>query len=126
VTSDFLYLRLHGESELYASGYTEDALDRWADRIRRWAQGEEPEDAHCIAPDHAQACAARDVYCYFDNDAKVRAPFDAQRLMQKLGLSLAQEDELARSTRAPVSLVKGNRRDAKARRAAKERGQTQQ
>jgi uncharacterized protein YecE (DUF72 family) len=36
--------------------------------------------------------ASRDVYCYFDNDAKVRAPFDAQRLMQKLGLSATQQD----------------------------------
>lgn len=33
VTSDFMYLRLHGDKELYASGYTEEALDRWASRI---------------------------------------------------------------------------------------------
>ena len=28
----------------------------------------------------------RDLFCYFDNDVKVRAPFDADRLMQKLAL----------------------------------------
>ena len=28
----------------------------------------------------------RDVFCYFDNDTKVRAPFDADRLMKRLGL----------------------------------------
>jgi uncharacterized protein YecE (DUF72 family) len=87
VTSDFLYLRLHGESELYTSGYTEEALDRWADRIRRRADGEEPGDARRISPLPSRLRASRDVYCYFDNDAKVRAPFDAQRLMRKLGRS---------------------------------------
>jgi uncharacterized protein YecE (DUF72 family) len=66
VTSDFMYLRLHGDKELYASGYTDAALDRWAERIRRWSD--------------------RDVFCYFDNDVKVRAPFDADRLRQKLGV----------------------------------------
>jgi uncharacterized protein YecE (DUF72 family) len=92
VTSEFLYLRLHGESELYASGYTEEALDRWAGRIRRWADGGEPDDARRISPSPARPRASRDVYCYFDNDAKVRAPFDAQRLMHKLGLAVASGD----------------------------------
>jgi uncharacterized protein YecE (DUF72 family) len=92
VTSEFLYLRLHGESELYASGYTEEALDRWAGRIRRWADGGEPGDARRISPTPARSRSSRDVYCYFDNDAKVRAPFDAQRLMQKLGLAVASVD----------------------------------
>ena len=27
VTSDFVYVRLHGDKELYASGYTDEALD---------------------------------------------------------------------------------------------------
>jgi hypothetical protein len=58
VTSDFLYLRLHGESELYTSGYTEEALDRWADRIRRRADGEEPGDARRIRR-CPRACAPR-------------------------------------------------------------------
>ena len=28
----------------------------------------------------------RDIYCYFDNDAKVHAPFDAERLAARLGV----------------------------------------
>jgi len=92
VTADFLYLRLHGEEELYASGYTEEALLRWADRIAAWSAGAEPPDARRIAADApAPAAASRDVYCYFDNDVKVRAPFDARRLIELLGL----EDGLA-------------------------------
>jgi uncharacterized protein YecE (DUF72 family) len=68
VTADFVYVRLHGDTELYVSGYSDDALDRWAARINEWSS------------------AGRDVYCYFDNDAKVHAPFDAMRLAGKLGM----------------------------------------
>lgn len=85
VTSDFLYLRLHGDKELYASGYSDAALERWATRIRAWAAGKEPDDARRIASESAPV-ASRDVYCYFDNDIKVKAPFDARRLIDKLGL----------------------------------------
>ncbi len=88
VTADFLYLRLHGDVELYASGYTAAALERWAARIRCWAGGSEPFDAHRVGPAAARK-TARDVFCYFDNDAKVRAPFDAQCLMEMLGLPAA-------------------------------------
>lgn len=38
VTSDFVYVRLHGDKELYVSGYTEAALDEWAHKIRGWAR----------------------------------------------------------------------------------------
>jgi len=88
VTADFVYVRLHGEHELYASGYEDDSLERWARRIRAWSEGSQPEDARLVSP-HAPAPArtgGRDVYCYFDNDIKVRAPFDAKRLMEMLGL----------------------------------------
>lgn len=87
VTSDFMYLRLHGEKELYASGYTEDALDRWAVRIRAWSKGLVPVDGKHISNTPAPKRASRDIYCYFDNDIKVKAPFDARRLIEKLGLA---------------------------------------
>jgi uncharacterized protein YecE (DUF72 family) len=86
VTSDFMYLRLHGDKELYASGYTSEALDRWAERIRAWSTGSEPEDAARISDTSPPKRASRDIYCYFDNDVKVRAPFDARQLIEKLGL----------------------------------------
>jgi uncharacterized protein YecE (DUF72 family) len=89
VTADFVYLRLHGDTELYASGYSDAALERWAHRIRSWSEGCEPDDALCISRKRARACRRRDVYCYFDNDAKVKAPFDAASLACKLGMPLA-------------------------------------
>jgi uncharacterized protein YecE (DUF72 family) len=86
VTADFMYLRLHGDKEIYASGYTDEALDRWAARIRAWSAGSEPPDARKIADLPPPARKSRDVYCYFDNDMKVKAPFDAKRLMERLCL----------------------------------------
>jgi len=80
VTADFLYLRLHGDKKLYVSGYTRASLDSWAARIRSWAAGREPADARRIAPELRAPRRKRDVYCYFDNDVKVKAPRDAQRL----------------------------------------------
>ena len=91
VTADFMYLRLHGDKELYASGYTDAALERWSERIRAWEQGREPRDARRV-DDAAGRARSRDVYCYFDNDVKVRAPFDADRLMQKLGVQRSSRD----------------------------------
>jgi uncharacterized protein YecE (DUF72 family) len=66
VTADFVYVRLHGSRELYVSGYTDAELDAWAHRIARWRS------------------IGRDVYVYFDNDAKVHAPFDALRLRERV------------------------------------------
>ena len=64
-TSDFMYVRLHGDTELYASGYTDEALDRWSAKCLDWAQ-------------------RGDVYVYFDNDAKGHAPYDAERLLERV------------------------------------------
>jgi uncharacterized protein YecE (DUF72 family) len=80
VTADFMYLRLHGDKELYASGYSDEALARWAARIEAWTSGGQPPDAHLISRKAAPRRASRDLYCYFDNDIKVHAPFDARRL----------------------------------------------
>ena len=65
-TSDFRYVRLHGHTELYASGYASASLDRWADKLRGWQAGGE------------------DCYVYFDNDARGRAPHDAVALLDRL------------------------------------------
>ena len=95
VTADFMYLRLHGDAELYVSGYTDAALERWAERIRAWAAGGEPNDARRISVQPASKRRSRDIYCYFDNDVKVRAPVDAHTLMRKLGLPVPLEAAVA-------------------------------
>jgi uncharacterized protein YecE (DUF72 family) len=80
LTADFVYCRLHGSEVLYTSGYDDEALDRWAARVAAWARGEEPRDAERVIDAPGPCRATRDVFVYFDNDAKVRAPFDARGL----------------------------------------------
>lgn len=80
VTSDFVYCRLHGSQELYVSGYDDDALAVWARRVDAWANGREPRGGQRVGS--APTRAPRDVYVYFDNDAKVRAPADAEQLQR--------------------------------------------
>ncbi|WP_028642256.1 DUF72 domain-containing protein [Nocardioides sp. URHA0020] len=65
VTSDLAYVRLHGDQELYTSGYSDAALGAWAERIAQWSR-------------------TADVVVYFDNDAKGFAPHDAMRLIERL------------------------------------------
>jgi uncharacterized protein YecE (DUF72 family) len=87
VTADFIYIRLHGDVELYRSAYMEGALERWAARIRCWSQGTEPADARRIVDKAAPLRRSRDMFCYFDNTDKVEAPANARRLMEKLGVA---------------------------------------
>lgn len=82
-TGDFIYCRLHGAEELYASGYDDEALDQWAARIRAWREGRAPPHSDRLEPRPARD-RPRDVYVYFDNDIKVRAPFDAKRLRERI------------------------------------------
>ncbi len=84
VTAGFVYLRLHGATELYRSRYDDEALARWASRIAAWRDGGEPEDA-VRAGTAAAKRASRDVFCYFDNTDKVHAPRNAARLAELLG-----------------------------------------
>jgi len=84
LTSDFMYCRLHGSEALYASGYDDASLDQWTTRVAAWARGNEPEDADCVIKEKGPKRPARDVFVYFDNDAKVRAPFDAKSLTAKI------------------------------------------
>jgi uncharacterized protein YecE (DUF72 family) len=89
VTADFVYCRLHGSEKIYVSGYDEPAIDAWAQRIITWSRGGKVDDGAKAHPEAGPQQAARDVFVYFDNDAKVRAPFDAMSLRKRLAEVLA-------------------------------------
>jgi uncharacterized protein YecE (DUF72 family) len=65
-TADFVYVRMHGEDKKYAKGYTPDALKKWAKKAKDWAK------------------EGKDVYVYFNTDAKQYSPFDAMNLLSDL------------------------------------------
>lgn len=84
ITADFVYCRLHGSDKIYPDGYTDDAIDTWARRMIAWSRGEEVTDGTRIHPEPAPQQSARDVFVYFDDDNKERAPFDAQSLSKRI------------------------------------------
>lgn len=92
VTADFVYVRLYGHEQLYASGYNDASLDSCARKIDAWSRGTQASDTQLIQPagrvrgPQDREPKSRDVYCYFDNDIKVKAPFDAARLQRRLKL----------------------------------------
>lgn len=84
VTADFFYMRLHGTETLYSGAYSDEALNAWAHRIMAWAKGTQAADARLITARKPRRRASREIFCYFDNDQKVQAPFDAERLRELL------------------------------------------
>ena len=87
VTADWVYVRLHGSRQLYASGYTPREIEAWTAKVRAWHKGTEPDNARRICGKAKPAPKGRDVFVFFDNtDIKLRAPVDARRMAKLLGI----------------------------------------
>jgi uncharacterized protein YecE (DUF72 family) len=84
LTAPFVYVRLHGGEKIYESGYSPAQLDTWARRVNSGREGRQPRGVDLTA-ERAPSGQPRDVYFYFDNDAKVRAPYDAGELVLRIG-----------------------------------------
>jgi uncharacterized protein YecE (DUF72 family) len=84
LTTDFVYCRLHGSEKLYTSGYSTEAISDWAHRVLGWARGKESEDGDRASGTNAPQMNTRDVYVYFDNDAKVKSPENALQLRERI------------------------------------------
>ena len=67
VTSDLVYVRLHGHSALYRGGYDDARLAVWARRVRSWRAGRSPRDLPLLAVRPPRR--PREVVVFFDNDA---------------------------------------------------------
>jgi uncharacterized protein YecE (DUF72 family) len=87
LTADFVYCRLHGSTELYRSGYEPEAIGLWGGRVDAWAAGRPMHDGDFVEPVPPDA-QPRDVFLYFDNTDKLRAPDDARALMRRVGVGV--------------------------------------
>jgi uncharacterized protein YecE (DUF72 family) len=83
LTSDFVYCRLHNADERYPTGYTEEQIDRWAERMIAWAGGASVQDGDFAAPSTHDG-KKRDVFAYFEHTMKLQAPGNSQTLMRRL------------------------------------------
>ncbi|HKO68260.1 MAG TPA: DUF72 domain-containing protein [Burkholderiaceae bacterium] len=107
VTSDFVYLRLHGATELYRSRYSDTELRCWADRLRAWGAGDQPRDGNLVMPNARVPRVPRDVFCYFDNTDKLHAPANARQLLSMLDVrwdpDASVENRSANRSRQPIA-----------------------
>jgi uncharacterized protein YecE (DUF72 family) len=106
VTADFVYVRLHGDEQIYVSGYTDEALDVWGKKVKGWLKGGEAAGAQRVGKKAVRRKGGREVYVYFDNDVKVRAPVDARGLMERVGLKVPERIETGKG----FSAVEGEAR----------------
>jgi uncharacterized protein YecE (DUF72 family) len=83
LSADFVYARLQNAKADVKTGYDAKALDRWAVLARGWERGEEPEQFPLAAPED-KPLKSRDVFIYFINGAKERAPAAAEALLRLL------------------------------------------
>ncbi|MCW0234497.1 MAG: DUF72 domain-containing protein [Ferrovibrio sp.] len=112
ITADFVYVRLHGSEQLYASGYSETALADWARWLRSWSQSRSPRAIDRVSSAKPRT-KVKDIFVYFDNDMKVKAPFDALKLAGRLKVQAGPpplEDFVTRKTRGGKRAAEGRRR----------------
>ncbi len=85
LTADFVYARLMCANARSRSGYPPSALDAWAGHARTWAQGSEPAGLPRVDETaRPRAVRRREVYLYFINGAKEKAPAAAMALLERL------------------------------------------
>lgn len=86
ITAPFSYARLMRAQPQLETGYDAAALDGWAQVARAWAAGRAPEGLATLgeAASGAAETGGRDVFVYFINGAKERAPAGAMALQQRL------------------------------------------
>ena len=85
LTGDFVYARLMNSEAQHATGYTPKALDEWAEAAKTWSEGGTPSSLPHVEEGKSSGSEARDVFIYFINGAKEKAPAAAGALIERLG-----------------------------------------
>lgn len=83
LTSDFVYLRMHGDKPTQKKGYSLLELKRLAKKIELWSNGKQPRGAQTVSKGKPTP-GEKDIFVYFDNNATETAPIDALRLTKLL------------------------------------------
>jgi uncharacterized protein YecE (DUF72 family) len=83
VTAPFVYVRLQCASEAEKSGYPAEALDLWAARASTWSKGKVPAGLEPVSGPEKKPPKARDVFLYFINGFKPKAPAAAMALIDR-------------------------------------------
>ncbi len=83
ITTDFVYARLQKGKDSLAKGYPPKAITQWAERLRTWAEGGQPQDLPRVTASKITA-QPRDVFAYVIHEGKIRAPAAAMALIKKL------------------------------------------
>ena len=83
ITGDFVYARLQKGRDDIATAYPAKALDAWAERLRLWAAGGQPDDLPTVGAPH-RGKQPRDVFAYVIHEGKVRAPAAAMALIERI------------------------------------------
>jgi uncharacterized protein YecE (DUF72 family) len=85
VTADFVYARLQKGEDSVATAYEAEALDKWAERAKLWASGDQPGDLPLADPSNKPDNRPRDVFVYIIHEGKLRAPQGAMAFMERVG-----------------------------------------
>lgn len=97
LTSSVVYLRMHGLGKKHAKGYTSSELLDLSERIRSWTHGKRVDGPKLLTEEDLKP---RDVYVYFDNDAKETAPANAIQLLKMLSGKDAEVEQTQSKRRA--------------------------
>lgn len=86
MTSSFVYARLQCASKNEASGYPAEALDIWTRRASACSKGKAPDGLETLATPEKRPPKSRDVFIYFIDGFKAKAPAAAMALIEKLAM----------------------------------------
>ena len=81
-TAPFVYARIMGTTPGEPLGYSDKALDAWAERAKAWAKGQAPKGLAYVGK--AAPGAPRDVYLYVISGHKQANPSAAEALLARL------------------------------------------
>ena len=114
LTADFVYARLMNSEEKIVTGYAPNDLDQWAQRATAWSVGKVPDDLPCMESEPG-TLKPKEVFLFFINGAKERAPAAAGALLERLGWAPSEDVPIKAAARKPHAAKKAPTKEAAAK-----------